>query len=90
MLNLRGVHVFEKIPGKGEFRLKEIHPAIRIAREEQVLFLQDGTVYDASGRVMDLKDLPGWFKEELHKMTPAALREVGFKLAEKPAEKKVE
>ena len=81
-LNLRGVHVYEKVPGKAEFRLKETHPAIRVAREEQVLFLQDGAVYDPSGKPVELKDLPGWFKEEMQKMNPVALREAGFRLAE--------
>lgn len=79
-LNLRGVHVFEKIPGKGEFRLKETHPVMRLSKDEEILFLQDGQVYDASGKVMEKDKLPAWFKDELIKANPVALRESGFKV----------
>lgn len=79
-LNLRGVHVFEKIPGKGEFRLKETHPVMRLAHEEEIVFLQDGQVYDASGKSLEKDKYPVWFKDELTKLNPVALREAGFRV----------
>lgn len=82
-LNLRGVHVFEKIPGKAEFRLKETHPAMILTHQEEKVILQDGMVYDASGKEIPKEALPGWFKEELTKLNPVALRESGFKLGTK-------
>lgn len=83
MLNLRGVHVFEKVPGKAEFRLKETHPVMILTHQEEKLMLQDGMVYDPSGKEVTKDMLPGWFKDELARMNPVALRECGFKLAVK-------
>lgn len=77
-LNLRGVHVFQKIPGQSEYRLKETHPAMRIAQGMDVLYIQDGQVYDAGGGLVE--KYPEWFLSEIQKTNPVALREVGFKL----------
>lgn len=83
MLNLRGVHVVEKVPNKNEYRLKEIHPVVRLSSGEEVVFIQDGTVYDAGGNVLEEDTRPGWFISEVGKMTPTALREVGFRIVKK-------
>lgn len=80
-LNLRGVHVYEKIPGQSTFRLKETHPAMRLSRDMQVLYIQDGTVFAEGGE--EVKELPAWFNEEVQKASPTALREVGLVLKRK-------
>jgi hypothetical protein len=77
-LNLRGVHVYEKIPNRPDFRLKETHTAIRLGHEEEHLYLQDGQVFDASGKWVETR--PAWFNEEIARISPAVLREAGFRV----------
>lgn len=81
MLNLRGVHVLTKVPGRNEWRVTDTHPAIKLTNGDEAVFLQDGEVYDPSGKAMDEKSRPVWFMQEVQKMTAAALQSVGLKLA---------
>jgi hypothetical protein len=87
-LELKGVHVYEKVPGTaGHFRLTRINPALRLGCEAGHLYLQAGRVFEESGA--EVKNPPSWFAEELAKCDPAALREVGYqpKPAAAPARK---
>lgn len=79
MLDLRGVHVVKKIPGTQNYRLAEVHPALRFANEESNLYIQDGRVFDAGGNIVGAKDIPDWFKDAVSKANPVALREAGWK-----------
>lgn len=81
-LNLRGVHVYEKIPGQATFRLKETHAALRLASGDEqggVLFIQDGLVYEESGKQMPWEQIPGWFRAQVETANPVVLAEAGWK-----------
>ena len=82
MLNLRQVHVLKKVPGKQEWRLAEVHPAIRIGHGEEQLYLQNGAVHDAAGNEIPLDKVPAWFMAEAGKMSAEALKSVGLTLKE--------
>jgi hypothetical protein len=87
-LNLREVHKFDKVPGKPDtFRLSKVSPAMRLASEDQHLFIQHGRVYDEAGTPIKQSDLPGWFLEQVEKCTPAALAECGYSKPEPKAKK---
>jgi hypothetical protein len=78
-LNLRGVHVFEKIPGQATFRLRETHAAMRFGNDQEVLFLQDGLVFEESGKQVDWDKVPGWLLDAIEHANPVTLREAGWK-----------
>lgn len=79
-LQLRGVHVYKKIPGKNAFQLSEIHPAMRIGSGENHLYIQNGEVFAEGGDRIPPDQYPGWFLDELGKVSPKALQETGFSL----------
>jgi hypothetical protein len=78
-LELRGVHVFAKATNTGIYGLKKVNPYLRFGCKEGVLYIQSGRVFSEEGGEVAAKDLPGWFKEEVEKANPAALRECGWK-----------
>lgn len=77
-LALRGVHVFQKIPHTNQFRLKEVHPYVRISKDGTEVYIQDGSTYAPGGSPLAKKDLPDWFDAEIAKLNPAVLRECGY------------
>ena len=82
-LNERGVHVIRKVTGKDEWRVAEIHPLMTLTYEDQKVKLQDGQVYDPSGKALDMDALPEWVMDAISKCTPSALAEVGLKISMK-------
>lgn len=84
-LQLRGVHVYQKIPNTNQFRLKEVHPYVRLSKDGTEVYIQDGSTYTAGGEVLPKDKLPDWFNEEIAKVNPAVLRECGY--AKEPAKK---
>lgn len=74
--DLRGVHVMKRVPGSHQFRLAEVHPALRLGKGDEHLYIQNGTVFDEGGT--QVKDLPGWFAEEVAKCSPHTLAECGY------------
>lgn len=83
-LALRGVHVFQKIPHTNQFRLKEVHPYVRLSKDGIEVYIQDGSTYAAGGVPIAAKDLPDWFNAEVGKLNPAVLRECGYTRPEAP------
>lgn len=71
-------HEFTKISA-GQWRVSRINPYIRLSKDGTEVFLQEGKVWDRSGK--ELKTKPGWFEEELAKCNPVALAEAGFKVS---------
>lgn len=84
-LKLRGVHVFQKVPNTNQFRLKEVHPYVRLAQDGEEVYIQDGSTYSAGGDPLAKKDLPTWFAEAVARLNPAVLRECGYTV--EPAKK---
>lgn len=70
-------HHFAKNPENGTFHVAKVTPIVRVNSGGQSLFLQQGRVLDAGGGVV--KDLPGWFYEEVAKVSDQALHDAGFK-----------
>lgn len=78
-LNLREVQKYERVPGKpNTVRLTKVSPVMRFGNKEGHLFIQHGKVFDAGGREVKAKDLPGWFEEAVATADPAALAECGY------------
>jgi hypothetical protein len=78
-LNLRGVHVYEKINGQAMFRLKETHPAMRLAHSNETFHIQDGLVFEESGKQVPWENVPGWVLDAMELANPVAAREAGWK-----------
>lgn len=78
-LNLRGVHVFAKVPGQNRFVLKETNPIIKLSQDGQDVYIQGGSVYSGGGDPIAKADLPAWFDEAVAKLNPVALAEAGWK-----------
>lgn len=70
------VHHTSKIPDTDTYAVTRITPIVRISCPNGSVYLQSGKVLSGGGDVV--KDLPAWFYEEVAKLTPNALREVGF------------
>jgi hypothetical protein len=83
-LALRGVHVFQKVPNTNQFRLKEVHPYVRLTDGEEVVYIQDGSVYSGGGEPFAAAAVPAWFHEKVKTLNPAILRECGYTPREAP------
>lgn len=81
-LALDKVHVLEKIPGSLQFRLTKTNPAMRLARKDDVVYLQGGKVFDQGGNLLAKEKQPGWLADEMKTCNPVALRECGFGMKE--------
>lgn len=79
-LNLRGVHVFKKLPGQNRWVLDSIHPALRLAQDGETVYIQDGSLFDGGGNKL-LGKPPGWFSEAVSKLSPDTLASVKYKPA---------
>lgn len=78
------VHWFEKIPGQQQTRLARVTPYARITREgHPPIYVQAGGVFSEGGK--PLEQLPGWFDEEMARLTPKVREEVGWKGTTAPA-----
>lgn len=77
-LQLRQVHVFEKVGQSGMYRLARTQPAMRFQQQDGVLFLQNGRIFSEEGSALDPAKLPAWLIEEMGKANKAALRECGW------------
>lgn len=66
----------------GMYAVKRITPIVRLGFGSEVVFLQSGNFYDASGVVYTDETLPGWVLGEMTKLSDAALADVGFKRPE--------
>ena len=77
-LQLRGVHVFEKVANTGAFKLARVTPYLRLGTLNEVLYIQSGRVFSEEGGEIPTDKLPGWFKGEVEKASKAALRECGW------------
>ena len=84
-LNLRGIHVFKKVPGSpGAFRLAEINPALRLSNGPEQVWLQKGSFYASNGDPIPQDKLPGWLPSALEATSTAALAEAGYRGNAKP------
>lgn len=84
-LQLRGVHVFEKVNtsmGGSIVRLTKINPYVRLGMKEQVLYIQNGKVFSEEGGIVPADQLPAWFSGEVEKVSKAVLRECGWQRKE--------
>ena len=78
-LELRGVHVFGKVPNQpGVFKLLKVNPYVRLGYQNEALFIQAGQVFTEEGGPIAEGKFPGWFAAELAKVSKAALRECGW------------
>lgn len=77
-LQLRGVHVFEKVANSGAFKLARTNPYMRFGNGAEALFIQAGRVLSEEGGEVAADKLPAWFKEEVEKASKPALRECGW------------
>ena len=77
-LELNRVHILEKIQGSMQFRLTRTQPAMRLARKDEVVFLQRGVFFDQGGHPIEKNALPGWLPDELKMCNPAVLKECGY------------
>lgn len=82
VLNLRGVHVYKKVPGKQATTLSEVHPAVGFNSEAGTFWLQDGTFYTGDNK--PVKDVPAWVLEAVERTDPKVLAAAGYV---KPAKK---
>lgn len=88
-LELKGVHVFEKVPGSsGAFRLVRTNPAMRIGGTEGHLYIQGGHVFEEGGKEVPISQVPAWFTAALEFVNPAALKECGWNFQRPAAAKK--
>lgn len=78
------VHHMTKLAGQQGYRITAVTPLTRLSNLGEVVLLQHGQFWDAGGNA--LKTLPAWAYAEMRKMSPAALKEVGF--AEAPEQPK--
>lgn len=62
----------------GMYAVKRVTPIVRLGSSSESVYLQQGNFYDASGVVLEPESLPGWVGIEMRKMSPAALKDVGF------------
>lgn len=70
------VHHMTKLPGQQGYRITAVTPLTRLSNLGETVLLQHGQFWDAGGN--PLKTLPSWVFAEMRKMSPAALKEVGF------------
>lgn len=77
-LQLRQVHVFEKVGQSGLYALKRTQPAMRFQQQDSILFIQNGIVFSEEGGPIDQKKIPAWLTGEIEKANKAALRECGW------------
>lgn len=73
-----------------QYRVVRTTPIVRLGFGSEVVFLQSGNFYDASGKTYDEATLPGWVKGEMSKLSDDSLKSVGFtrpnaKPSEQPA-----
>lgn len=54
----------------------EYHPYMRLSKDGEHVYIQDGQVYAGGGERVNL--LPGWFEEEIKKQSKEGLDEVGW------------
>ena len=89
-LELTKVHNYKPISGTKQVRLESTNPYLRLCRGDgPPLFIQRGVVYSEGSQRIKKTDLPDWFHEELNKVAPARLEEVGWKTeAKTPLEPK--
>src|SRR5690348_11612809 len=83
-LTLNKVNDWERVKGTMQVKMKAPNPYVRLkhGRDEPPLYVQQGVVYDEGGT--EIKDLPEWFDEELRKVSPSALMEIGWRSHETP------
>lgn len=62
-----------------QYRVTRITPIVRLGFGSEVVFLQQGNFWDASGKAYDDATLPGWVLGEMSKLSDEALDSVGFK-----------
>jgi hypothetical protein len=74
-LNLKSHEIKKSEAGSS---VSEASPYVRLSNGTSPLFLQAGNVYSEDGQMIDEDDLPGWFEEELNKLSPEARKSVGF------------
>lgn len=70
------VHAYERVPGSSTVRLLRTLPYVRVSQDAEAYFIQGGLVLTAGGDVID--ELPGWFWEQVDRLTDATLAEVKF------------
>lgn len=78
------VHHMNKDPETNRYRVTHITPLTRLSANGEVVMLQSGAFFDAGGVEIKSVDVPVWALKEMAKMTPKALKEVGFEEPVKP------
>lgn len=72
-------HVMQTEPGTRRDRIVKVVPYICLNRDQgPPVFLQKGKIFSENGKEIKKEDYPNWFYEELDKLTPDALEEVGW------------
>lgn len=72
-------HHMGRRDGTQQSVITRVTPIVRLGFGSEVVFLQQGNFYDASGKPYDDKTLPGWVLGEMSKLSDEALDSVGFK-----------
>lgn len=72
------VHHMVKVPDKETWVIGRVTPLTRLGHYGEVVILQAGKFWSDGGPELELADLPGWVYDAMSKMSPAALKEVGF------------
>ena len=77
-LDLKAVHLYEKVPGTDQTRLVKTNPYVRLGRKDHPpIYVQGGRVYGEGGGAIE--PLPDWFDGEMARLSPKVRDEIGWR-----------
>jgi len=77
-LDLKAVHLYEKVPGTDQTRLVKTNPYVRLGRKDHPpIFVQGGQVYGEGGG--PIEPIPDWFAGEMARLSPKVRDEIGWR-----------
>ena len=76
-LDLKAVHLYEKVPGTDQTRLVKTNPYVRLGRKDHPpIYVQGGQVYGEGGG--PIEPIPDWFDAEMARLSPKVRDEIGW------------
>jgi len=77
-LDLKAVHLYEKVPGTDQTRLVKTNPYVRLGRKDHPpIYVQGGQVYGEGGG--PIEPIPDWFGPEMERLSPKVRDEIGWR-----------
>ena len=77
-LDLKAVHLYEKVPGTDQTRLVKTNPYVRLGRKDHPpIYVQGGQVYGEGGG--PIEPIPDWFAGEMARLSPKVRDEIGWR-----------